>query len=168
MTDRVCVDLQETSGLASVARVGFEFSTREHPMGSKSARWGAAIGGAFLAQLVLIAATIAWVAFYSHVVAPGQQVSAYHAHAQQAGPWVSLLCGVPLFILLCRWIGRQQPQRALATTLALLTIYLLVDVAILLAAAGAELPIAMIIANYVAKVLAGIAGGRSAALREAT
>jgi hypothetical protein len=129
---------------------------------SSSPRWLAAVGGSLLAHAALIAAAIAWVAIYSYLIAPDKDVSAYQAHARQSGPWVSLVVGMPLFYFLCRWIGRQAPARARATIWALLAIYLALDLTLLVALARGELPMMMIVANYLAKVMAGLAGARAA------
>lgn len=126
-------------------------------------RWLAAIGGALLAHVILIASAIAWVAVYSYLIAPGLEVSAYHAHARVSAPWVSLLVGIPVLFLLCLRIGRLAPLQARATTLALLAIYLCTDMFMLLATTPVELvPWGLVLANYGAKFAAGWLGGESA------
>ena len=80
------------------------------------------MAGALIAQIAQIAATFGWVAVYSHVVNPGQPMSAYEAHAQAAGPWVSIFAGAPIFYAASRWIARSRP-----TALALFAIFLVID-----------------------------------------
>ena len=41
-------------------------------MRMKDIRWGAALGGMLVAEVAQIAATVAWVAFYSYLVHPGE------------------------------------------------------------------------------------------------
>jgi hypothetical protein len=61
----------------------------------RTALW---ILGAWLgAHVALIAASIVEVAVYSLVIAPGQPEAAYHAHAEQTAPWVSVVLGGPVF-----------------------------------------------------------------------
>jgi hypothetical protein len=98
------------------------------------------------------------VAIYSHVIAPDQPMSAYHAHAQLSGPWVSLLVGTPLFVLLARWIGLRHRDRAVATALAFAALYLLTDALILFVAAS-SIPWGMVALNYLAKPTAAFVGG---------
>jgi len=56
--------------------------------------WKKAIGGVVAAEVLLVAAAFLWVALYSHLIAPGQEVSAYRQYAQVASPprWPVLGC----------------------------------------------------------------------------
>lgn len=126
-------------------------------------RWLAAFCGALLTHIILIAAAIAWVAIYSYLIAPGLEVSAYHAHAKLSAPWVSLLVGIPVLFLLCVRVGRSAPAQARATTMALLAIYLGTDLTLLLATTPVDhVPWGMVIANCLAKWVAGWLGGLTA------
>ena len=100
----------------------------------KDIRWGAALGGMLVAEVGQIAATFAWVAFYSYLVHPGETPAFYQRYAQVAGPWVSLLAGTPIFYLVCRWIGSRVPSRAWPTAMALFGLFVLVDGALMLSA----------------------------------
>lgn len=126
-------------------------------MKSDPIRWGAVVGALLLAEAVLIGAAFAWVAIYSHLLNPGQPIAVYQAHAQASGPWVSILVGMPLFAAIgCRLPG--PPSGGWAFIAA----YLVLDAAVLLAAAGsgAALPIGLVVASYASKVLALLAGRR--------
>lgn len=56
-------------------------------------RWAAAVLGALAAEAAQVAAAFAWVAFYSHVIDPGQPLERYQDHAVTSGPWVSIVAG---------------------------------------------------------------------------
>lgn len=116
--------------------------------------WPRVLSATLLAQVVLIGCAIAWVAVYSHVIAPGQPVAAYHAHAQASGPWVSLLAGLPLFYLLGAGLARHRPAAARASALALAACYLALDLVLLLALAPGRIPWLMVAVNYAAKTVA--------------
>ena len=136
-------------------------------MRMRDIRWGAALGGMLLAEIGQIVATFAWVALYSYLVHPGETQAFYERYAQVAGPWVSLLAGTPIFYLVCRWIGSRVPSRAWPTAMALFSLFVLVDFALILAA-GTRSPriLGFVAASYLLKLLACHLGGRSAARSE--
>ncbi|MBL8361552.1 MAG: hypothetical protein JNN18_13750 [Rubrivivax sp.] len=124
-------------------------------MKSVAIRWGAVAGALLLAEAVLVGAAFAWVAIYSHLLNPGQPIAIYQGHAQASGPWVSILVGMPLFAAIgCRLPGPP------ATAWAFIAAYLVLDAAVLLAAAGAALPAGLVVASYASKGLALVAGRR--------
>ena len=136
-------------------------------MRMRDIRWGAALGGMLVAEVAQIAATFAWVALYSYLVHPGETPAFYQRYAQEAGPWVSLLAGTPIFYLVCRWIGSRNPARAWPTAMALFGLFVLVDFALILAATSLSPRIlGFVAASYLLKLLACHLGGRDAARSE--
>lgn len=124
-------------------------------MAALNVAWRKVIGGVLGAEVVLIAAAFLWVAIYSHLIAPGQEMSAYRQHAQVSSPWVSVIVGVPVFYLLGRWL---KSRRAAALMFGL---YLALDLVLLLAMpAQGPLPLAFMAASYVTKLAALLAGAR--------
>ena len=119
--------------------------------------WGRACAGALIAEIAQIAATFVWVAIYSYVINPGQPVATYQAHAQVAGPWVSILAGAPIFYAASRWIARTRP-----TALALFAIFFVVDGALLVSMieSWADAPMVLIGLSYLTKLCACALGGR--------
>ena len=120
-------------------------------------RWGAAVGGAVLAEVAQVIASILWVAIYSYVLNPGQPMTVYEQHAQASGPWVSLIAGFPIFYAASRWIARSLP-----TALALFGVFLAIDVLLLLLMGGqSAIAILWLIGlSYATKLLACYLGGR--------
>lgn len=105
----------------------------------KSVPWGWAVIGALLAEVALIAAAFAWVAIYSYLLQPGQSSAVYQEYAQTASPYVSLLLGIPVFYLVCRWIGSRRPAQAMAAAIGIFLLYCLIEAPILLAAGDSAL-----------------------------
>jgi hypothetical protein len=133
----------------------------------RDVRWGAALGGMLVAEVGQIAATFAWVAFYSYLVHPGETPAFYQQHAEVAGPWVSVLAGTPIFYGICRWIGARNPARAWPTAMALFGLFLFLDGALMFSA-GAPSPrlVGFMAAGYLLKLIACHLAGRRAALSE--
>ena len=129
-------------------------------MNTSSIRWVRAVTGTVMAEVAVIAAAFACVAFYSHVVNPGQPVADYQAWAGQVAPWVSVIAGIPVFYALGRWWAK-----GLATALAIFGLYLLVDGAILFATGLGGLSPWIVLLSYFTKFAASCAGGRSGRTR---
>lgn len=128
-------------------------------MSRSKIRWGAAIGGMLVAEIGQIAATFAWVAFYSYTINTGQPKEAYQAYALVAGPWVSIFAGAPIFYAAARWIARD-----VQTALALFVIFALVDGALIVMSGGpfTALALGQIATSYGTKLLACWLGGKHA------
>jgi hypothetical protein len=85
-----------------------------------------------LAELALIALSVACVAVYSYAIHTGESPEFYSAFARVSGPWVSLVTGAPVFYLIARWIRRRAPSAALGTAMAMVGLYLALEIAVLL------------------------------------
>jgi hypothetical protein len=129
-------------------------------------RWGRALVGVLIAEVVLVAAAFAWVAFYSYAVHRGESPEFYQRYAQHASPWVSLVLGFPVFYFAARWAGARTPATAWPTAMTLFGIFFLIELPLLLLAP--ENPVCsapFLAANSLGKFLACHFGGRSAAKR---
>ncbi|NJM40473.1 MAG: hypothetical protein HC853_06770 [Anaerolineae bacterium] len=131
-------------------------------MMTRKIRWRAAVAGAVIAEIALIAASFAWVAIYSYLINPNQPVTVYEQHAQASGPWVSLLAGIPIFYSAGRWLAKSAP-----TAVAMCVILLIFDALVLVSSvrAGASLPLLIVALSYLTKFAASYLGGRHSALR---
>ena len=125
-------------------------------MNLRHIHWVRAIGGAVIAEVLLVASAFAWVAVYSYVINPNQPLAVYEQHALDSGPWVSILAGVPLFYAVARWIARDRP-----TALAFCTIVLVFDAIVLIWAGstGPGLPLWIVALSYGSKLMAVWFGG---------
>jgi hypothetical protein len=126
-------------------------------MSTQRIRWGAAVGGALLAEVAQVIAAVLWVAIYSHVLNPGQPMTVYEQHAQASGPRVSIIAGFPIFYFASRWIARSLP-----TALALFGVFLTLDLLLLLLMGGrSAIAILWLIGlSYATKLLACYLGGQ--------
>ena len=95
-------------------------------------RWGLAAVATILAEVTLIALSIACVAVYSYTIRTGETQEFYNAFAQASAPWVSLLSGGPVFFLIARWIRRRAPSAALGTAMAMVGLYLAIEITVFL------------------------------------
>jgi hypothetical protein len=129
-------------------------------------RWGMALGGAFAAEFVLVAAAFAWVTIYSYFLHPGESLVFYQQYALLSSPWVSMVMGMPVFYLVCRWIGSRLPSRAWPTAVGLFGIYLLIDVPFVLFGHNPTIALWFPAIGYLVKFLACHFGGKSAARNE--
>lgn len=117
--------------------------------------WKKVIGGVLAAEILLVAAAFLWVAIYSHLIAPGQAVSAYQQHAQVASPWVSVVVGVPLFYGLGRWL---RLRRAAAWLFGL---YVAFDLVLLASVPTAgPTPWVLVAVSWATKLASLLAGAR--------
>lgn len=125
-------------------------------MNLRHIHWVRAIGGAIIAEVLLVASAFAWVAVYSYLINPNQPLAVYEQHALDSGPWVSILAGVPLFYAVARWIARDRP-----TALAFCTIVLVFDAMVIMWAAGTGpgLPLWIVALSYGSKLMAVWFGG---------
>jgi hypothetical protein len=118
-----------------------------------------------LAEVVQVAAAFAWVAIYSYLVHPGEAPAYYQRYAEVASPWVSLLAGVPIFYLICRWIGSRAPARAWPTAMALFGFFVVLELALVFSAGVPSSRIARFMAaSFLLKFVACHLGGRRSAL----
>ena len=95
-------------------------------------RWGLAAVATILAEVTLIALSIACVAVYSYTIRTGETQEFYNAFAQASAPWVSLLSGGPVFFLIARWIRRRAPSAALGTAMVMVGLYLAIEITVFL------------------------------------
>lgn len=119
-------------------------------------RWGAAALGALLAEIAQIAAAFLWVAVYSYLLNPGQEIGVYRQYAMASGPYVSIFAGFPIFYGFSRFLAKTPP-----TALALFAIFFVVDFALLLLASpeNGSVPILLVVASYASKLVACWLGG---------
>ncbi|MBS1826390.1 MAG: hypothetical protein JST93_13800 [Acidobacteria bacterium] len=108
------------------------------------------------AEAIMIAATIAWVAFYSYVIDTGHPAAYYEAYAQRAGPYVALTLGLPAFYLVCRKIS----GRGVAKAMAVFVVYCALEIPMLAVSDLSQLPGWLLPANFATKLLGCYLGGK--------
>ena len=120
------------------------------------------LGLALLVMVLNVAASVLYMVFYGHVIAPGHDDAHYHAHAAVAAPYSSVIVGIPLMFFAARWMARRRGFR---DGFAIALVYIVVDFAILVAA-GALGSLAVIVSvSFATKAAAAYAGARLGARR---
>jgi hypothetical protein len=93
------------------------------------------VGVALLVLVANVAASVLYMVIYSYVIAPGHEPGYYNDHIQVAGPYCSIVAGIPLMFLVGWWVAGWW-RRALGVRAAwtVWLAYTVIDLAILLAA----------------------------------
>ena len=69
---------------------------------------------------------------YSYLINPGQDAAHYQAHAELSAPYSSIVIGMPLMFLVCRWIGRRfEARHSVTAALCVWLMYFLIDIIVL-------------------------------------
>ena len=124
--------------------------------------WGwVAITAVGLVVAVTLAA-FAWVAIYSFLIHPGEELPYYQDYAQSASPIVSIVTGIPFWFFACRWVGRKAGTRAVAMCLSTWLIVPVVDIPLSLLAQATAYDWAKVAISDSTKLLAAYLGGRAA------
>ncbi len=131
-------------------------------------RLGWLIGVAILVMLANILVSVIYMVVYSYLIDPGHGQQYYDAHIQVAAPYSSIIAGIPLMFLAGYWIsGWWGGKYAVESALTVWLVYVLIDVAALMAAGftpGAAVLVAVSLVTKLAAIYAGavIVGRRTA------
>ena len=92
------------------------------------------IGAAILILVVNISLSIVYMVFYGYLVNPGQTESFYQEHVKIAAPYCSIIFGIPLFYVVCRWVaGKWERSFALKAGLLVWLVYWVIDLTVIIA-----------------------------------
>lgn len=124
------------------------------------------IGATLVAMFLNVGATVLYMVVYGYVINPGQPPEHYPAHAQVAGPYASIIAGIPIFFVLgyvVRRILNWAPGPVFFWAL-----YAAVDLSVLTAVGGWSALLAVqATVSMTAKLGAAILGSRVAAGKDA-
>lgn len=100
-------------------------------------RWLWIVPAAVIVLIGNVGIHILYMVAYSYLINPGQDVAHYQAHAQLSAPYSSIVVGIPLMFLVCRWIGKKFAA-GFSVTAALLIwlVYFLIDITVVVFAGG--------------------------------
>src|SRR5215210_2179699 len=129
----------------------------------KKNRWVWIIPAAIAVMIANVAIHILYMVVYSYLINPGQDAAHYQAHARVSAPYSSIVFGMPLMFLVCRWIGKKFAAR-FSVTAALLVwlVYFLVDITVLVFAGEFKRLALLFVISFVTKFAAAYLGGLSA------
>lgn len=87
--------------------------------------------------MLLVGAAVLYMVVYGHVFHPGYPQEFYDRHVRAAGPWISIVAGVPIFFFLAERLARRAGSGSgRRSVVALWAIWAIADTAILAAAEG--------------------------------
>jgi hypothetical protein len=119
------------------------------------------VGVAVLVLVANVAASIVYMVVYSYVIDPGHDPQYYNDHIQVAGPYCSIVAGIPLMFLAGWWVTGWW-RRALGVRPAWIVwlAYTVIDLAILLAV-GLTIRVALLFGvSFATKLAAAHFGAR--------
>lgn len=119
------------------------------------------VGVAILVLVANVATSILYMVVYSYVIDPGHDPKYYNDHIQVAGPYCSIVAGIPLMFLAGWWVAGWWRQ-ALGVRGAWIVwlAYCLIDLAVLLAA-GMSVGVALLfLVSFATKLAAAHFGAR--------
>ena len=126
-------------------------------------RWVLIIPAAIAVMIVNVAMHILYMVAYSYVINPGQDATYYQAHALVSAPYSSIVFGMPLMFLACRWIGRKFAARFVITAALLVwLVYFLIDITVLLLTGELSRLALLFIISFATKFAAAYLGGLAA------
>lgn len=129
----------------------------------KKNRWVWIIPAAIAVMIINVAIHILYMVAYSYVINPGQDAAHYQAHARVSAPYSSIVVGMPLMFLACRWIGRKFAARFVITAALLVwLVYFLIDITVLMFAGELSRLALFFIISFVTKLAAAYLGGLAA------
>lgn len=126
-------------------------------------RWVLIIPAAIAVLVANVAIHILYMVAYSYLINPGQDEAHYQAHAKLSAPYSSIVIGMPVMFLVCRWIGRRFASR-FSVTAALLVwlLYFLIDITVLVLAGELGRLALHFVISFVTKLAAAYLGGLAA------
>jgi len=126
-------------------------------------RWLFIIPAAIAVLILNVGIHILYMVVYYHLINPGQDTAHYQAHARVSAPYSSIVVGMPLMFLVCRWIGKKFVAR-FSVTAALLVwlVYFLIDITVLVFAGEFRGLALLFVISLVTKFAAAYLGGLAA------
>jgi hypothetical protein len=125
--------------------------------------WVWIIPAAIAVMIINVAIHILYMVAYSYVINPGHDVAHYQAHARVSAPYSSIVIGMPLMFLACRWIGSKFAARFVITAALLVwLVYFLIDITVLMFAGELSRLALFFIISFVTKLAAAYFGGLAA------
>lgn len=125
------------------------------------------IGAAIFILVVNVGLSVAYMVFYSYVINPGYNEQFYQEHIKIAAPYCSIVFGIPLFYLVCRWIGgRWEKDFAIKAAISVWIAYAVIDLSIIAASVAASKitlsVVGLVAASLITKMISAYLGGLSA------
>lgn len=117
------------------------------------------LGVTLLVMVSNVLASVLYMVVYGHVLNPGQEPAHYQQHIQVAGPYCSIVAGIPLLFAAGYWVSNWYQRRfQYRPSLIVWGWYLLLDTTIL-AFSGLTMNLLLLVAaSFLTKLIACLAG----------
>ena len=117
------------------------------------------IGVTLLVMVTNIVASILYMVVYGYVIDPGHEAQYYEDHIQVAGPYCSIVAGIPLMFLAGWWVaGWSQGRMGVRGALIVWLAYFVIDLSVVLAV-GVTMQVAVLVAiSFATKLVAAWCG----------
>ena len=118
----------------------------------------ALIGVALLVLVTNVAVSVLYMVVYGHILDPGHEPKYYQDHIQVAGPYCSIVAGIPILFLAGWWVaGWWRRSMGFRGALIIWLAYTIIDLSILLMA-GLSFGVGVLFVISFATKLAGRIG----------
>lgn len=125
----------------------------------------ALFGVALLVLVTNVAVSVLYMVIYGHILDPGHEPNYYQDHIQVAGPYCSIVAGIPILFLAGWWVaGWWRRSLGVRGALVVWLAYTVIDLTILLIA-GLSLGVGVLFVMSFATKLAAVYWGASTRLR---
>jgi hypothetical protein len=127
------------------------------------------VGVAVLVLVANVAVSIGYMVVYGHVIDPGHEEKYYHDHIQVAGPYCSIVAGMPLMFAAGWWVaGWWRRQLGTRPAWVVWVAYAAIDLAILVAAGmSLGIVVVLVVVSLATKLAAVLLGARTRLARPA-
>lgn len=90
---------------------------------------------ALAVMIVNVALSVVYMVVYSYLIDPGHDQRYYEEHIQMAAPYCSIVAGIPLMFLAGWWVSSWwNGESSIRSAVTLWLVYVVIDLAVLLAA----------------------------------
>lgn len=126
-------------------------------------RWLLIVPAAIIVLIGNVGIHILCMVVYSYLIDPGQDMAHYQAHAKLSAPYSSIVVGIPLMFLVCRWMGKKFTAGSSVTAALLIwLVYFLIDLTVVVFAGGLGGLASFFVISYATKFAAAYFGGLAA------
>jgi hypothetical protein len=132
---------------------------------TQSSRLWVALPTAIVAGVVNVLLFFLFMVLYGQVIDPGHADDYYQAAANRFGPYASIIGGIPVFFLAGVVLRRFLGERALRVAITAWVIYVIVDLAIIIAVAAGQMTsfLPLMVVSFATKLAAIYFGARVSA-----
>ena len=130
---------------------------------TKRNRWFLVVPAALIVMIGNVGIHVLYMVVYSYFINPRQEMAQYQAHAQFSGPYSSIIVGMPLMFLVCRWLGRKfAAESSITAALLVWLVYFLIDLTVVVSAGALREMALLFVISFATKFAAAYFGGVAA------